>query len=218
MSAVSEIAIWNLALSHVASGDEVQDIAENSAGANACRRFYDQARQEVLSDFPWPFATTTIALSVVANNPTTEWAFSYRYPSNCLTLQRLLGAVRNESRATRVPYRIQRDSQGPVLFTDWPNAQAQFTVDVTDTTQFSATFAQALAFLLASYIAPRVTGGDPYNLGTRALKLYQWAMMRAQNNAANEEQPEAPPESEFILAREGGLTSATVFDQPGPFQ
>jgi len=59
----------------------------------------------------------------------------------------------------------------------------------------------AVSLLLASYIAPRVTGGDPFKMGDRALRVYNFSYNKAKNNAFNEQQDEQPPESEFITAR-----------------
>jgi hypothetical protein len=55
---------------------------------------------------------------------------------------------------------------------------------------------------LAGYIAPRVTGGDPFKLGERAVRFYDYEISKAESAAINEEQPDQTPESTFITARE----------------
>lgn len=197
-------AVCNLALSAIGNSVEINDLEkENTAEANACRRFYEQVRDEVLRDFPWPFAQRTVALALVTTNPTTEWAYAYRYPVDCLMFGRILGLVRNESRKDRVPYEMASDGAGgQLIYTDWPNAVGQYIIRATDPTNWQPDFVQAVALLLASYIAPRITKGDPYKLGQLAFQKYQWAIQRAFDNALNEGQPEVLPESEFILGRD----------------
>ena len=208
--AVDQITIWNMSLSHVGVSNDVQSLTETSAEAAACVRFYDAARQEMLQAGRWPFATTTAALAQVATNPTQEWAFSYRYPADALFLHRILGTVRNESRKDRVPYRVQSDTAGRLIYTDWQDLTygtlCEYTKDVTDPSQFDPAFAQALALLLASYIGARITSGDPLKFAQRATQLKVQAMDVARLYANNEEQPEMLPESEFITSRDGTTT------------
>ena len=210
--ATDQISIYNMALSHVGVSNDVQSLTETSTEAAACVRFYDPARQEMLRAGRWPFATKTVALAQVALNPTQEWAFSYRYPADALFLHRILGTVRNESRRDRVPYRVVSDDAGRLIYTDWEDLTygtlCEYTKDVTDPAQFDPMFVQALAFLLASYIGKRITNGDPFKLAQMADQLRARAYDVAASAAANEEQQEVLPESEFISAREG----PTVWD------
>ncbi len=60
----------------------------------------------------------------------------------------------------------------------------------------------AFSFLLASYIAPRLTGGDPFKMGSRAIELYQYEIGKAKSTALIEEQDEELPDSEYIRTRE----------------
>lgn len=199
----SKTEIVNLALSHLAVDKEIANLeTESSKEASSARRFYDTARDMVLRDFAWPFATKIAALALVAEEPNTEWAFSYRYPTDCLYLRRILSGLRNDARETRVPYRIAQDDAGRIIFTDEADAQAEYTVKTDNPQIYPADFTLALSYLLASFMAPRVTAGDQYKLGQRALAMYQAMKARAESNALNEEQAEQEVESEFIRARE----------------
>lgn len=200
----SIVAICNLALSHAGNSVEIQNLeTENTSEANACRRFFEQVRDEVLRDFPWPMARRTVALALVANNPTTEWAYAYQYPNDCLMFGRILGVTRNETRATRVPYQMAADGAGgQLIYTDWPNAVGEYQMRLTDSTFWPPDFVQAVALLLCFYIAPRLTGGDPFKLAQRAYQAYRQKVQDAQENAVNEEQEEELPESDFITVRD----------------
>jgi len=201
----SETELCNLALSHLAVAGvtfEIQDLdTEKSKEAQACRRFYAQARDEVLRAFPWPFATVIDNLALVATAPNVEWAYSYRYPSDCLMFRRILSGFRTDALDSRIPYRLGRDASGELVFTDMDSAQGEWTTQVTNVGAFAPDFVQALAFLLASYIGPRVAGGDQYKLADRAYQLYQRSLGVARANAFNEEQADPPPDSEMIRAR-----------------
>lgn len=200
--AQSETDICNLALGHLGSGKQIADLnKERSAEANSCRTFYAQARDELLRDTEWPFATKVATLALVTNNPTTEWAFSYQYPSDCWYARRIPSASRTDTRESRIPYRIRYGASGAEIYTDMCSAQLEYTVKVTDPTRFPPDFVQALALRLAAYIAPSLTGGDPYKMRQAALDLFSMSLDIAQSAAFNEEQPDVDPTAESIRAR-----------------
>jgi hypothetical protein len=203
--AQSKTVIANLALSHAGSSKEIADFeepSEKSQEAKACRRFFSQVQDELLRGFVWPFATKIRSLSLVEEDPNEEWAFSYQYPSDCLFARRILSGTRNETRQTRVPYRIVQGDTGLLLYTDAEDATLEYTLRSEDVLRWPPDFVQAFAFRLAAYIMPRVTGGDPFKLTDRALGLYERSVMAAKAAAVNEQAYEEPPESEFIRGRE----------------
>ncbi len=200
MSSPAEIC--NRALSHLGSSKEISNLmTDASSEAAACRRFYEPARDEVLRDFAHPFTTTIAALAEVEQSPNDEWDYSYRYPSDCMMFRKIQSGVRNDRRETRVPMRIGRDATGRLIFTDQANAIGEYTYKETDISKWPIDLQNALSFLLAAYIATRVTGGDPFKLGEAALKKYMMMKTKAENNALNEEQPDSLPDSEFIQDR-----------------
>jgi hypothetical protein len=201
----AKIDICNFALGHLAVSAEIADLdVEQSKEAQACRRFFDVTRDEVLRDFPWPFATSMGNLALVASNPTTEWGYSYRMPSGVLTFRRILSGVRNDTRASRIKYRLAQDATGDLIYTDRASAQGEWTTQITNTERFRPDFVMALSFLLAHRIGPRVAGGDQFKLSDRALQNYYLEIGKARANAANEEQTDDAPDSEFVSARGGG--------------
>jgi len=195
--------IANMALSHLGVGVDIADLdTEDSPEAKACRAFYNQARQQTLRDFPWPFATKTVSLGLVTADPNDEWGYEYTYPADALQLRRIWSGVRNDSRQSRIPYRVVYGLASASIYTDIQSATCEYTVDVTATGRIPSDCTNAISLRLASYIAPRVAAGDPYKLGVRALQLYVAEINMARANAINEEQAEEVPESEFIRGRE----------------
>ena len=201
--ASSKVGIVNIALSHLAISKTVAILeTEKSEEAVTARVFYDIALEATLRDFPWPFATRISALALVEEEPNDEWNFSYRYPTDCLEIRRILSGMRNDTRQSRTPYRILSDNQGSLVYTDYENAEIEYTVRAVSPQFYPPDFVMAFSLYLAHLMAPRVTGGDPYKLGARALGLYDLEIGRAVKNAFNEQQIEEPPESEFIRDRE----------------
>lgn len=199
----SEVEICNLALSHLRIAPGISSLEERSEEARTCSLFYEQVRDEVLREFPWPFATRIVALALVEEQPTSEWAYSYRYPTDCLQARRVVsGAGRIETRATRVPYRLASDDAGPLIYADQAEAEVEYTARIDDPTHYAPDFVQAVALLLAFYIAPRVTSGDQFKLGDRALGMYRVKLHEAEANALEEEQPDPPAEGELTQARD----------------
>lgn len=201
----AKIDIANMAIGHIAVGEEIADFdLEKSEHAQACRRYYDIARQKVLRDFDWPFASTVEALTLVATAPTIEWGYSYRYPAKSLAVRRILnGATRVDTPSSREHYSVGRDATGRILYADLASPlQLQYTYDETDTERFTPDFVIALSFYLAFLIGPRVTSGAQIaQLSDRAFGHYKLAIMEARANALNEEPRDDPPEAEMILAR-----------------
>lgn len=201
--AVAKVDIANLAISHLAVGLEINDFdAEKTEAAQACRRFYDVARQKVLRDFDWAFANTIESLTQIAANPTLEWGYSYRYPAKALALRRVLnGATRVDTATSRAVYSIARDGTGRILYTDIVSAAIQYTYDEDDTTRFPPDFVIALSYYIASLIGPRVAGGDQFKLADRAAVYYRQAIAEAQRNAAQEEPRDQDPDPALVNIR-----------------
>lgn len=214
MSFTAEI-ICNMALGHLKIGKEISVLdSDRSPEAAACRLFYQVCRGIMMEDFKWPFAKTQVALALVTENPFpieetagstvtdwSEWAFAYRYPATSANFIRLVSGIRNEGRNQRIPFIIMQDDEGKLICTDLEDAVGEFTVDEDIEDRFTANIAMALSLLLAVYIAPRVSAGDPFKLTDRCMKLYSMQMPKAQANALNEEQREEDPETESIRAR-----------------
>ena len=200
MSSTTEIS--NLAISHLGIGKEIANLdTEQTEEASACRRYFESAKKATLSDLDWTFATKFAVLNLIESQPNEEWNFSYRYPSDCINMRRILSGQRQDTQKTRVPYRISADSAGRIIYTDKENAEIEYTKNVTDPGLFSAEFALALSFRLASYIAPRLTGGDPFKMKQEMLAQYEIELGRAKKKNMNEETADILPESEMITIR-----------------
>lgn len=198
----TQVGICNLALSHLGISKEIGNLeTDRSEERAACWRYYDEALKNMLRDYPWPFTTAIATLALVTTNPNTEWSYSYRYPIDCLSVRRVLSGIRNDTRQSKVSYKIAQDSGGRLIFTDQENAEIEYTINADNPEFYPPDFTLAFSFYLAFLIAPRVTGGDQFKLGERAIKAYIMELSKAVSRGTNEEQNEEPVEAEFIRAR-----------------
>lgn len=199
----SKTEICNIALSHLNIGKEIANVdTEQSQEASACRRFFETSRDATLRDFSWPFATRFATLALVEDAPTVEWEFSYRYPSDCLKIRRIVSGYRNDNRQQRVEYKISSDDSGTLVFCNVEDPDVEYTALIDNPGLWPSDFVMAFSFRLASYIAPRLTSGDPFGLADKCLKMYAFELSKAQANGVNEEQVAQDPEAEIIRSRE----------------
>lgn len=191
-----------MALSHIGVSKPIGNLdTEQSQEAAACRTFYEISRDSVMRAIQWPFATKIAALALIEEDPNDEWAYSYRYPSDCLDIRKIQSGIRNETSAQRIPYKIASDDQGLLIFSDREDAILEYTVRIENVDLFPPDFMMALSYKIASYIAPRLTAGDPFKLNEAMLAMYKMEVSAASANAQNEQQPDQFPDSEFIQAR-----------------
>lgn len=198
--------ICNMALAHLGVTETINNFdTDTTEEAILCRRFYEIGRDKVLRAFGWPFATTFATLSLVEEDPTEEWQFSYRYPTDALAIRRILSGTRNETRQSRVSYRLSRDSGGLLIFSDMEDAICEYTLKVTSPATYPPDFKLALSYYLAHLIAPKLTRGDQFKLGDRAIKLFIAELQNAQSSSLNETMPDEEPLSEFERIRHGNI-------------
>lgn len=200
MASVTQVC--NLAISHLGVGKPIADIAtDQSQEATACRVFIDETRDAVLAELHWPFATKIAALNLIETDPNEEWPFSYRYPSDCIEIRRILSGKRNDTQGTREPYKIAKDSAGKIIYADKENSEVEYTERVEDPTFWTEGAILAWSFRLARYLAPRLTAGDPFNLQQRMQDSYKAEIAEARRKVINEDRPDRTEDSELIRVR-----------------
>lgn len=194
----SKIEIINLALAHLGSGKEIASIDERSQEAEAARRVYDTALDETLRGYSWPFATKIRALDLIQQDPNSKWEFEYGYPTDCLWFRGIVPPTGEEDDPP--PHQIGHGESASVIWTDEQDAEAEYTVRVTDTNRYPPDFRLAFSFQLAALMAPRLARDLPA-IGESALKKYLYQLDLAKTSAGNEERPKDPPDPESIQAR-----------------
>jgi hypothetical protein len=129
MSTRAEIV--NLAMAHLGRGKAITDIdTDDSAEAEALRRFINPVRKQLLREFNWPFAKVTATLVETDTQPTDQWAYAYSMPDECVKFHRVQSAYRVDTRDRKVPYEIVRGPTTSEIYTDQADAIGEYTVDM----------------------------------------------------------------------------------------
>lgn len=195
--AFSQTAICNAALANIRISRFIQSIDEDSVEAAVCKLFYELALREILEE-KWSFATSYQELALVEENPNNEWLYSYRYPVDCVYIQKVTSEDRARQDSVPAPYSIGSDDSGKLIFTDEPNAWIRYTRYIDNTGLFPAKFVEALSWLLASKIASPLAKTD---LAEYAFKMYTIKLGAARTFDGNESQKDQDFEAEWIRER-----------------
>ncbi len=184
----SEVDICNLALARLGDNATVASIdpPEGSAQAEHCTRFYPVARDSLLEMHAWKFATRRVLLAQLTTD-TWNWSFAYAEPTDALKLLAVLPASASSDADTQ-DYEAETDGSGaPIILTNQEGASLRYIAHVTDTTVFSPLFVDALAWLLASYLAGPVLKGDAGAAMAKAcLQSFMLALSNAKVSDANQ--------------------------------
>lgn len=198
----SKIEICNMALGNVGTSKTIASIDEASNEARACKTYYDQVLKEVLRVRPWPFSTGMVQLALVETQPNPIWHYSYRYPSDCAKVRRIVPSDVMVDDNYRDPFIISSDTAGRLVLSNQINAMAEITKIITDPLLFDEGFINAITWLLAAKIAPSLTGNNYQKVLDRVERGYLVALSSAGASAMNEGEVSVQPYSEIISARE----------------
>lgn len=147
------VDICNQALGHIGKG-EISSFEEASAEARECRRFYNLTRRAYLQRSDWTFARRRIALAQLDADYTDRWAFTYARPAHTLKMLRVLSKTIDPRQNPRpVPFEVRENR----VYTDMPEAVAEYTFDLTDPSTFGPLFVEALSYRMAQLIARPLT-------------------------------------------------------------
>lgn len=205
----SEVDICNLALGHLGDSASVSSInpPEGSPQAEHCARFYPIARDSLLEQHLWGFATTRGSLAPLTSQ-FAQWQYCYAAPSDAINIISILSpdasddyAVSNNYGFTQSgmpltsggnyspqPFTCETLQDGtPVIYTNQENAICRYSRTVTDTTAFSPLFVDALTWYLASYLAGPVIKGDAgAGEAKRCYTIFKLMLASAQASDANQ--------------------------------
>jgi len=199
MAAISKVALFNMACSHVGARSTIEAEDEASAEASQCRLWYDRARRQALEAYNWDFARRRLTLALHGDAPPAQWGYRYQYPATAVAIRLLWNPVGDAADA--VPYEIELDLAGTSksILTNLQEAVAIYTSDLETVTLFSENFAEALGFFLASKIAFALTGQQKIVLQT--FQMAQGIIAQAAALAGNQSVSPPPREAEWIRGR-----------------
>lgn len=137
-------------------------------------------RDFVLRDCPWPWARKYAALVLMQSAPNSDWAYSYRYPADCLFVRRIVTAA-GRGEADPPEFAIGSDDSGQIVYTNETAAVAEYTRKVTDPDQFDAHFISLMAWRIGATLAPGLSKID--KMADVAMERYQAEKAAAINRA-----------------------------------
>jgi hypothetical protein len=207
---IANVACHRMGISRIIANVDT----EQSQEAISIAAVFDHERDLVLRSWFWPWATAYATLALVdgsADDPfNDDWIYAYRYPSDCLFARRLVtSAGRLPSSAdqaliwgeSRPPdFRVGRDAQGRLLYSNEADAVLEYTVRVTDVEEFDPLFVSLLAWRLVMAVGPALSRLEKIaDTGLRGFLLeHPWAS----SVAANEQQaPRADQDAPWIAGR-----------------
>lgn len=192
----SAVDVCNIALANLGARTQIASISppDGTAEAGYCARFYPIARKELIETGSWAFARRRVSL-VEVDNPSKVWQYAYAQPAGMVNALRIIQTryLLAAGLAWPLIYEPQImvnwalvdelftergsadfDIENGIIYTNEPEAVLLYTVDVTDTTKFTAMFTSALGMLLSSYLAgPIIKGTEGANA---AMQWRQGAM------------------------------------------
>lgn len=174
----------------------------------------------------------------VGQQPTPEYQYAYQYPVDCLHIHRLFSAPNPmepeallfdgawapgwpwglDSSQSRVPFKLAQNPNQPGtlwILCAWASLWGEYSISKVPENLFPPSFERAVSFLLACYMAPKLTQGDPNKLGVDCRANYESLIVQSKINNMNEQQDPPLPDSELIRTRNG--YSVEVLGGPYPW-
>ena len=134
---------------------------------------YDHAIELLLEEHRWNFAGKRVTLSQLGEDPPFGWDYQHALPSDCIRLKDVNGeSVEASSKSFTL--------EGRSLLTNDDTVTITYVAKIIDTTFFSPSFVEALAFKLASITCGRLTGDT--ELAIMLDKQYNFALAKAIHN------------------------------------
>ena len=200
---LSEAGLCNLALVRIGQRQLIDSLEEASVEAQTCKAVYASARDAVLGEFWWPFATKRATLALITDGERDGWEYAYSLPADCIAdgARYLWSGLRDPPAESRIPFTTESNDAGDglILLTDEEDAILVYTYAVTLPGLFPPLFVQALAWKVASELAL----GLPIKpqVGLAMDQKYRAALATAMTASARARQLDAPDDAESIRAR-----------------
>lgn len=225
LAVASQQSIYNMALGHI-SVAPVSDINENSQAAITLNSFWDAELRSAMRAAPWDFNTAFVSLAQSASyNNITTWSYAYQYPSNCVRLWKILSPIASSSivgtfpgiypntavnswtgfNLRRAKFKVRYDptNNGKIILCNVSQAIGEYSIPISDVTQFDDEFIRYLSVRLASVVCIPLIN-DPEKAGG-LIKLSETLSSNAMR--MNDEEGDTDhndEQSDFLDARGGG--------------
>ena len=147
----------NMALTRIGITTQIAVVATDAIPeATEVRLVYNDAIQQTLRDFAWPFATRYVQLTQVGTTrPNSDWLYAYRQPSDCIFERRIAASRTDVADAAPIPFACSSDATGNLIFTNQAQAVLEYTArPKCPHTRSEPLFREAAMWKLAELLAP----------------------------------------------------------------
>jgi hypothetical protein len=183
----SKAQIYNLALGVLLLSRRIIDVDTDTT--NECKILnlhYDIALAATLADLDLDSTSTQVAASLLEEQPTDLWLYSYSYPSDCALLRRIQNSVTVDNSYTHIPKRVSILDGVKVILTNQVDAILEYVSTDVPISSLSPMAGMAVAYRLAILSAPLVTGKGAKALIESIQKNYALVKAEAQEHDRNE--------------------------------
>lgn len=153
--------IANLATSNLGQTVKIVDFTTDpSLAAKIINQWFRISLLSYLESHPWAFATSFAALPTGLSTPSAGYSFAYTKPADALVIRRLAPngcfpkAEIQQEYALR--WRTVNVGTGTEIWSDVPEAHAEYTVAIGDDYDFPDYFARGFAAHLSTDIGPKI--------------------------------------------------------------
>lgn len=198
----SEVQVCNLALSRIKK-PPIGSLEQGGTAASECATHFAQARDKLLRDGDWNFASARARLPKDATDPEFGFAFRYAIPANCLAVREVKGA--NDGDWELAGRHIETDLAAPI--------DVRFTRHDAPVAHWDPMFVEAMVAELAKRIAPRLLGS-----GTERQRIRDEATEIRDEAGRSDSQERGPTrlaDTAISHVRGGGLDAYTGPQWPG---
>lgn len=232
LAVASQQSIYNMALGHL-SVAPVADINDGSNAANLLNGFWDAEVRAALRAAPWDFNTVYVTLAQSATYKIiTNEAYAYQYPTNCVRLWKVLapqtgaaiignfpGIYPNTSvnswngfNMARAKFKVRYDpvNNCKVILCNVAQAIGEYSVPITDVTQFDDVFVNYLSLRLAAVTCTSLVNDDQ-KLGGLIKLVGEAASNAMRMNDEEGDTDKNDEQSAFLNARGGGGPVSPAF-------
>lgn len=202
--------ITNAALQICGAKKQIGSMGDGSAEANAAALLYPVARDGMLSESQWAFATrrrTLTARTEIVDGEEeyitrTNWAYSFALPDDFLHVQNVeIPGLRTPDAKARIPFKIEAGDNGIglVLLCDLLEPELVYTCKLNDVASYPPLFTEALIWKLAAMLTLPLQINPAYAKGLE--DIANRALFKAIASDHRQEQEDPVPDSEFITVR-----------------
>jgi len=202
--ATNPVEVCNIALSYLGVRERIVslDPPAKSQEQQILSLFYERVYRRTLGQYPWKFATKRKLLTLIEDDPNSEWSYRYAVPSDLECAQYIEGSARNLPTELLIKWQMEGSESGEArtLMTDQEDPVLVYTTRDANPVIWPEYFTNLLAWNLAATVAMSITAKpDVANMAANAARI---ALLDSRTSALNEGQKDDALESEFVRARD----------------